>query len=221
MYDLEVIGLIPVKSFSKRFPEKNFSEFCPETGFRGNLISNTIEKLVKARVDKIFISTDKPEKIIGKKEYSPPAAYTELYVIGRHTEETQEKPEITMNEVVLDFIEHTKVGTPSFISGKLPDNYIICLCQVTSPNWSPHRLVYAISRMKQHKKPVISVSPDFQPNGCFYVFTKGLFLECLDIYTSSNGIYLTQLTWDESIDIDYYHQLRIAEAISRGDCDEL
>lgn len=207
-HDLKTYGLIPVKSQSTRFPDKNFSEFCsPTNGLRSNLISNTINKLLKARIDKIFISTDTPEKV-NEKIVSPPAAFDNLYILKRPKELAT--PETTQDEVIHDFISQLSIEK----------NYVIILCQVTSPNWYPHRLSYALNKLKQHRKTIVSVSPDYKPNGCFYIFTKEMFLQHQSIYNHDNGIYLVVIPWKESTDIDYPYQLPIAEAINKGNYDK-
>lgn len=194
MKDLKIYGLIPLKSTSTRFPGKNFSKFCNTT-----LLDNTIKKLYD-NVDYIFISTDIPNLIENKHD-------TKIFIVPRPGEFVT--PDSTQDSVVKDFIDQ--------IDRMNNDDYIIILCQVTSPNWSSHRLKYAINKLKQHNKTIISVSENYHPNGCFYIFTKDMFLEHNSIYNHDDGIYLISIPSHESIDIDYEYQLRIAEAIQRGD----
>ena len=190
---MRTIAIIPVRSNSKRFPGKNFSSFNGTT-----LIENTIAKLRKARVDDIIISTDVIEKVIG----------LPVMVMERPKELAQDDSKV--EDVILDVIE--KIQAP-------PDeDYIIVLAQVTSPNWSPHSLLYAINKLEDKKvDSVISVSPDYKPNGAFYVFKKSTFLVSKKIY--SPNMYLVQLGWDEGADIDFEYQLYIAEAIAKGNYD--
>lgn len=198
---MKTIGLIPIRSGSKRFPDKNFSAFNNTT-----LIYNTIDKLVSARVDEIYISTDAPEKVKSIL-WTLPAAFTKAYILDRPKELAEDNSKI--EDAILDIIDKIQSD----------EDYIIVLAQVTSPNWSPHSLIYAINKLEYKKvDSVISVSPDFKPNGCFYIIKKSTFLLHKKLYLSN--MYLIDLSWSESTDIDYEYQLYIAEAIARGNYDE-
>ncbi len=191
---MKTIAIIPVRSGSKRFPGKNFSKFNNTT-----LIENTIAKLQKAKIDDIIISTDTIQKVIS----------LPVMVMERPKELAQDDSKI--EDVIFDIIE--KLQYPP------EEDYIIVLAQVTSPNWSPHSLIYAINRLEDKKvDSVVSVSPDFKPNGCFYVIKKSTFLLYKKLYLPN--MYLVDLSWKESADIDFEYQLYIAEAIARGNIDE-
>ena len=191
---MKAIGIIPVRSGSKRFPGKNFSLFNKTT-----LIENTIAKLRKARIDDIIISTDVIAKVI----------HLPVMVMERPSELAQDESKV--EDVILDVIE--KLQYPP------EEDYIIVLTQVTSPSWSPHHLLYAINILENKKvDSVISVSPDYKPNGAFYVIKKSTFLLHKKLYLPN--MYLVDLKWDESIDIDFEYQLYIAEAIARGNYDK-
>lgn len=191
---MKTIAIIPIRDGSKRFPGKNFSSFNGTT-----LIENTIAKLRKARVDDIVISTDAIQKVIS----------LPVMVMERPKELAQDDSKI--EDVILDVIE--KLQYP-------PDeDYIIILAQVTSPNWSPHSLKYAISKLDSKKvDSVVSVSPDYKPNGCFYVIKKSTFLLHKKLYLPN--MYLVDLNWKESTDIDFEYQLYIAEAIAKKNIDD-
>lgn len=200
---MKTIAIIPVRSNSKRFPGKNFSSFNDST-----LIENTIDKLVKARVDEIYISTDAPEKVKAN-VVTPPAAFNKLYIFDRPSELADDNAKA--EDVIFDIIK--KLQYPP------EEDYIIVLAQVTSPLWKPHSLIYAINRLEDKKvDSVVSVSPDFKPNGCFYVIKKSTFLIHKKLYLPN--MYLVDLTWKESTDIDFEYQLHIAEAIARGNYDD-
>ncbi len=191
---MKTIAIIPIRSGSKRFPGKNFSSFNGTT-----LIENTIAKLQKAKVDDIIISTDVIQKVIS------------LPVMVMERPESLAQDDSKAENVILDIIE--KLQYPP------EEDYIIVLAQVTSPNWSSHSLIYAINRLEDKKvDSVVSVSPDFKPNGCFYVIKKSTFLIHKKLYLPN--MYLVDLTWKESADIDFEYQLYIAEAIARGNYDE-
>lgn len=197
---MKTIGIIPIRSNSKRFPGKNFSSFNGTT-----LIENTVNKLVKAKVDEIVISTDAPEKV----RETIIAPHDNLYIYERPKELAQDDSKI--EDVILDVIEKMTI---------LPEeDFIIVLSQVTSSNWSPHSLIYAIHKLENKKvDSVVSVSPDYKPNGCFYVIKKSTFLLHKKLYLPN--MYLIDLNWKESTDIDFEYQLCIAESIARGNIDE-
>lgn len=201
---MKTIAIIPVRSSSKRFPGKNFSSFNDTT-----LIKNTIDKLVRARVDEIHITTDVPDEV-RTNVITPPAAFNKLYIFERPKELAQDDSKT--EDVILDIIEKLDYQPEE-------EDYIIVLSQVTSPNWKPHSLLYAINRLEDKKvDSVVSVSPDYKPNGCFYVIKKSTFLLHKKLYLPN--MYLVDLKWNESIDIDFEYQLHIAEAIARGNYDE-
>ncbi len=191
---MKTIAIIPIRSGSKRFPGKNFSSFNGTT-----LIENTIAKLRKAKVDDIIISTDVIQKVIS----------LPVMVMERPAELAQDDSKI--EDVILYVIE--KLQYPP------EEDYIIILAQTSSPNWASYSLIYAINRLEDKKvDSVVSVSPDFKPNGCFYVIKKSTFLLYKKLYLPN--MYLVDLTWKESADIDFEYQLYIAEAIARGNYDE-
>ncbi len=195
---MKKVAIIPVRSGSKRFHGKNFSKFSGST-----LIENTIAKLRKAKINKIIISTDVPEKVLlTVKEDKNTCIYK------RPTELAQDDSKI--EDVIFDVVNRLKY--------QQEEDYIIVLAQVTSPNWLPHSLIYAISKLEDKGlDSVVSVSPDYKPNGCFYIFKMSTFLKSKKIYSSN--MYLVDLNWTDSIDIDFEYQLYIAEAIERGNID--
>lgn len=198
--ELTKIGLIPIRSGSKRFPGKNFMSFNNTT-----LIQNTINKLKEAGVNHIYILSDdieKPKELFDSKDNG-------ITLIKRPG--ILSRDESTTDEVINYFLFNTPTD----------GNFTIVLCQVTSPNWGSHILKYALHKHDyyKHEKTLVSVSPDYKPNGCFYIFTKSKFLKYNKIY--SPDLYLVILDWKQCTDIDYEYQLRIAEALDKGDYDEL
>lgn len=203
---MKTLGIIPVRSGSKRFPGKNFSKFNETT-----LIENTIDKLLKAHIDSIVVSADTNalEMIKGMNIKSNPI----VTFITRPSYLAQDDSRI--EDVILDVIYRLKTIQPEY----LEEDYIIVLAQVTSPNWSPHSLAYSIHRLEDKKvDSVISVSPDYKPNGCFYIIRKSTFVRSNKLYL--NNCYLVKLDWEASCDIDYEYQLYIAQALSQGNHDE-
>lgn len=213
---MRTFGLIPLKSESKRFPGKNFSVLNGKS-----LIVNTLKKMLGS-IDTVFILTDDPERIsfILKMHEYKPKEYSEIYtkeniesgiyIVPRSKESCNSFAQT--ENVVDEFINYIRF---------FDEDYTIVICQVTSPNWESHVLKYALHKHDYYKyeKTIISVSPDYKPNGCFYIFTKNKFLKYRKIY--SPDLYLVLLDWKQCTDIDYEYQLRIAEALDKGDCDEL
>lgn len=196
---MKTIAIIPIRSGSKRFPGKNFSSFNGTT-----LIENTIAKLIKAKIDEIIISTDVPKKV--KNIIGLSIKSDNLKIISRSPELAQDNSKI--EDVILDVVEN--------IPG---EDFIIILAQITSPNWNPHSLMYAINKLEDKKvNSIVSVSPDYKPNGCFYIIKKSTFLLYKKLYLPN--MYLIDLNWKESTDIDFEYQLYIAEAIARGNTDD-
>jgi len=200
---MKTIGIIPVRSGSKRFPGKNFKYFKNTT-----LIRNTIDKLISARIDKIYISTDDVDKAKEAAQIISENSIIDFIERPKKSNDLLSSDDAKIEDVIFSAIEYIN---------KAPD-YIIVLAQVTSSNWSPHRLVYAIHKIMSLKvDSVISVSPDLKPNGGFYVFTKDTFMRTKKIYTPN--MYLVRCGWEESVDIDFEYQLHLAETISRGNYD--
>lgn len=200
---MTTIGFIPIRTGSKRFQKKNFSKFLDTT-----LLQNTVDKLIKAGINKIYISTDDFEAV---KDFAVINKFKDKVIIFQRPHELASDETIT-DLVVNDFIHQIGILYDDTIV------FTIVLCQVTSPNWSAHRLIYALHRHEEKNKVVISVSPNYEPNGCFYIFTKEQFEHSYSIL--NNDLYLVVLNWDESIDIDYSYQLHIAEAIATNSKDE-
>lgn len=200
------LGIILVRSGSKRFPNKNISSFN-----NTSLINNTINKLQKAGIDGIVISTDYPDILeqwqLGKGLFLNSSI---LLCTERPLELVQDDSKI--EDVILDIIQRANP------IDNYTEDYIIILAQVTSPNWSPHRLTYAIHKLISGKyNSVISVSPDYKPNGAFYIIRKSTFLKYKKLYVPN--MFLTKMPWEESTDIDFEYQLYIAESLSKGNYD--
>lgn len=220
---MNIIGIIPAKYESIRFPHKNFKDINGK-----KMIVNTIEKMMMAGIDTIIVSTDAPclsfktiyEEMVEKATYKIDSNYIRnsyiihdkklkpsIYIIERERELCHK--DTPTEDVIINIIKQLGIE----------DDYMIALCQLTSPNWSSHKLRYAIYKAHDNKKcdRFISVSPDFKPNGCFYLFSKNSFIEQPNIYTEKT--YLVTIPWDESTDINYYYEWCIANSIAKGNYD--
>jgi len=202
---MEKIAIIPIRKDSKRFIDKNFSNFKST-----NLIMNTISKLIEAKIYLIYISTDVPETVLEHINHSQPCKDFNkaiIFIINRPSDLALDD---TKTEEVITHAISCLYKIPKF-EDKDNINYTIILCQVTSPLWSAHRLIHGIEEHLSYKFPVISINPNYEPNGCFYIFTKEQFIENKGIYSSK--MRFIEIPWNESIDIDHEYQLKIAESI--------
>lgn len=195
----KTIAIIPVKSDSKRFPDKNFKEISLDNP----LIINTLDKLFKCgQIDDVYISTDDVARVHSMVSYTdrlPDYAFAHIHIVERPANLVGgAKSEDVMYDVYDKHLDHTK-------------QYTFILAQVTSPTWHPTYLKHAIVKHHELKVPIISVSPDFKPNGCFYIINLVDLHDNNSLY--SNNMYLKVLPWEQSIDIDYEYQLHIAQAI--------
>ena len=193
------VAIIPLKSDSVRLPRKNFKFINGKS-----LLDITIAKLVESDIDIIIISTDKKERVF----HSLGECNKPIFIFNR--------PEYLMGDaktesVVMDVIN--EIASRNIV--KQDEDYTIVLTQVTSPTWKSHRLKSALDRIRRDIiDSVISVSPSYQPNGCFYVIDKSTFLKHYKFFTSNT--YLVSLPWKESIDIDYKYELYIANSLEKN-----
>ena len=197
---MKKVAIIPLKSDSVRFPDKNFKFIDGKS-----LLMNTIDKLIESGIDIIIISTDKKEKIF----YSLDTCKKPIHIFDRHD---NLMGDARTELVVLDTISEAASRKIIELNG---DDCTIVLTQVTSPLWKSHRLIQSFGKLNSVDiDSVISTSPDYHPNGCFYVFNKNTFLKHNKIFTDNT--FLISMPWEESVDIDYEHELSIANALQRG-----
>lgn len=202
---MKKVAIIPLKSDSVRFKEKNFK-------YINNipLIANTVNKLYESGVDTVIVTTDKTL-------YAFNLIYDNLTHLRCQTTFLFERSNKLMGDtktelVVHDIIKEIDARKSIGLSDK---DYIIVLTQVTSPLWNPERLELAFYKLNDgNADSVISVSPDYMPNGCFYVFKKSTFLQSNKIFTDKS--FLITMPWEESVDIDFEHELSISNALIRG-----
>lgn len=195
----KVIAIIPVKSDSKRFLDKNFKEIS-----RGiPLIINTLDKLFKCgQVDEVYISTDDVKRVHDIVSTTPRLSDYVLSNIQIVKRPANLVGDAKLEDVVKNvYKEHMDTS----------QSYTFVLTQITSPLWNYNELTHAILKHKEITLPIISVSPNYHPNGCFYIINSSDLFNTDSFYT--NNIYLKVLSWKQSIDIDYEYQLYIAKAI--------
>lgn len=203
---MKKVAMIPLKSDSVRFPDKNFKSINGKP-----LIINTIDKLNEANIDTIIISTDSAQRtnsILETKNID----YHTSNVIYMHDRLHNLMGDTKTELVVHDITKEIDADKGIHLNNK---DYIIVLTQVTSPLWNPSKLKLALYKLDTtDADSVISVSPDYMPNGCFYVFRKSTFLQSNKIFTDKS--FLITMPWEESVDIDFEHELSISNALTRG-----
>jgi CMP-N-acetylneuraminic acid synthetase len=193
-----ISGAIPIKRESKRFPGKNFMMLN-----RKHLITLAIQRLVP-NVDRIIISTDAVQQvhaIIDPLEISIP-----VEVIARREEATN--PELPSNKPIAYAL------TEMALTWSHED--LVVMTQVTTPLIREQTIARCIAKWHNAKNNnlLVTVNPDFKPNGGAYLFRPQHVLGRNSLYEGNVGVHV--VPWQEGIDIDYQHQLAIAAAIDRG-----
>jgi CMP-N-acetylneuraminic acid synthetase len=197
---MTIIGAIPVKKESKRFTGKNFMKLGGE-----HLINLAIRRL-SHHVDHIIISTDAVEEVeaiikAGKEGF----ADNFIEVIQRS--DGAIGGDLPSNEPICD----------ALCRGHWHNNDIVVITQVTSPLVRSQTVArcLAIWSNLSGLDLLVTVNPDCQPNGGVYICKVGHFEEIGPFYRGNVHVY--HISFNEGLDIDYPHQLPIAEAIARGD----
>lgn len=84
------------------------------------------------------------------------------------------------------------------------------LLQPTSPQTRPEWLLHAHAAMMDRGfQGIVSVNPDYKPNGCFYMFRPSAWERDQSVYVRGMGVYVTPWV----VDIDYRHDLLIAASV--------
>lgn len=188
----DVLGIILARKGSKRLPGKNKMSLG-----NNKLIDIVIEKAKEAGISDIWLCTDDPELQDTKG----------VRLIPRPDRLSGD--DVTSEEVI-----HYILGKYNVSKFKY-----FCLLQVTAPLFKPHRLEQALSITQRNLcnfSGIASVTPAFKPSGNFYVIDIDLFKLNYESHPEQGlwipGIHIMELPWNECIDIDYIHDLRIAQA---------
>jgi CMP-N-acetylneuraminic acid synthetase len=202
-----IFGAIPVKAISTRFPGKNFQIL------RGEYLINYAIRRLRPHVERIIISTDavaQVTSIVGECKVELPEGFVE--VIGRSAEVLDGN--LPSNEPVRDAFRKMDLTWGH--------KDLIVMTQVTSPLIRSQTVARCIAEMQNGSFSAddpktdlaITVNPDLKPNGGLYVCRAAHFMTG-PLYRGR--IHLHTIPFKEGIDIDYPHQLPVAEAILRGD----
>jgi len=193
------IGAIPVKKDSMRLPDKNFLSFNGKP-----LIQLAIERLAP-NVDEILISTDAPAAV------QQVLSNIDLDHFGIPINLFERQPRHSFGDIPADVpIKYMlrKIGVD-------PETLIV-MTQVTTPLATDFIIKTCICRFNDRKPDMLTtVFPDYIPNGAVYVCKARQFMDKPNIY--SGRVFLVVLDYAQGLDIDYYYQHAIAEAVARGD----
>jgi len=193
---MKVYAVVPAKAKSRRLPGKNFSRFG-----ESNLLAHCVQKLLDSRIpERIYISTDNVGKVQQALRDVPGRGRVLILVRPPKLATDSARTE----EVVADVVARINV----------PEDYAILLCQATTPLWTVEHLQQAFRLFQTHGCPaLVAVRPDYTPNGAFWLLCKHRFEKTGELYQPDMEFY--EMDWISSIDIDYPHQLTIAESIYR------
>lgn len=195
MFD-DVLAIIPARKGSKRLQEKNKIDFL---GFFP-MWNNTLRIAKDAGIKNIIISSD-DEEILELLEYDFPG-------ITRHRRSNETaSDDALMDDVIREVIHDTSQDI-------LCDT--ICLLQCTSPLLEPTTLKDALHQYySENMDCLVAVDPHFRPCGAFYIFKKVIFEKYRTIWIPGLWIYVVK--HEQSVDVDNIWDLRIAEAVKKGD----
>lgn len=190
----ETLGIILARKGSKRLPGKNNERLGDD-----KLIDIVIAKAKEAGITEIWVCTN--DWALRNTQGAT------LIIRPEHLSEDD-----TPSEAVLDHIFNR-------YSSEIGRFKYFCLLQVTAPLFKPHRLEQALSIAQRNLcnfSGIASVTPAFKPSGNFYVIDIDLFKLNYESHPEQGlwipGIHIMELPWNECIDIDYIHDLRIAQA---------
>lgn len=203
---MTIIGVIPVKKNSVRFPNKNFMELNGDY-----LINRAIARLMP-NVDRIIISTDAVEDVI-------------RIVSSIDAVESKEwfNPDVTVeivqrsDRVINGDLQSSVPAAEAIVKGSWCTEDLVVLTQVTTPLIRSQMIARCIAIWENTPglDLLVTVNPDYAPNGGVYICTAEHMMRQGSLY--SGRVYLYQIPFAAGVDIDYPHQLAVAGAIDRGD----
>lgn len=224
-----MIIIIPARKGSTRLPAKNVRRLPSGDNEMLTLVERTFADAVSISMrlggtSKIVVSSD-----IGVGDLFPnyltQAAIAEGYAkAGEGALVFNTKFGTPTDPVQLHYIDRSK--KPYLINGQVrmedviydaleavPEEECFLLLQPTSPFRNINDIVECCARYHQHSgySAIISIDPSYRPNGNFYLVRKTDFLRQNTVYVENAWFF--KCSWEESVDIDYIYNLRIAEAI--------
>jgi len=196
---MTIIGAIPVKKESKRFPGKNFMKIGGDY-----LINLAIERLNLPIVDHIVVSTDAVERV--------KAIVSEAWLPDKAIEIVERSASVTDGD-----LQSSEPIGEAIAQGKYSTEDIVVMTQVTSPLIRSQTVARCLTIWENTPDLdlVVTVNPDNRPNGGVYICKVKHLIAPGSLY--HGRVHVHRIPFDEGIDIDYPHQLAIADAIARGD----
>lgn len=197
---MTIIGAIPVKKESKRFPGKNFMKLGEDF-----LINRAIRRL-SPHVDRIVISTDAAlavQAIVKQCKVDFPEGFIEII---------ERSPRVVDGD-----LQSTEPIAEAIARGQWCTEDTVVITQVTTPLIRSQTIARCLSEWQNRRNIdlVVTVNPDKQPNGGAYICKASHLFEPGSLYHGNAHVH--NIPYTEGIDIDYPHQLAIAEAIHRGE----
>ena len=116
--------------------------------------------------------------------------------------------DVTSEEVIHHILSTGNVGKFKYF----------CLLQVTAPFFNSFDLSHAINMTQTDDLAgFVTITPAFKPSGNFYIINIDKFKSSYKTHPE-HGLWLRDLhimvlAWEQCIDIDYIHDLRIAQAV--------
>jgi CMP-N-acetylneuraminic acid synthetase len=194
---MTLVVIILARKGSKRCPKKNEMKYDE----RGTIVDIAVGKARMLAPKEIIISTD-IQSVLDKYK---PTLLDNAFAMRRAERLCGDG--VTSESVVLEVL-----GYYALIQ-HLPES--ICLMQPTSPLLKPESLLDAYDQFKNYNLPaLVSINKSNQPNGAFYFINSVVLREQKTFYPEGMGTYV--LDEDESTDINYEFQYRIAQSISGG-----
>ena len=186
-----VLGVILARKGSKRLPGKNNARLGDD-----KLIDIAIKKANDAGIYDIWLCTDDPELYDTKG----------VKLIPRPDDLSGD--DVTSEEVI-----HHILTTHSVKKFKY-----FCLLQVTAPFFDAMTLAYALNMTRQcDHVGFVSITPAFKPSGNFYIININKFESNYARHPDEGlwipEVHIIMLPWEQCIDIDHIHDLRIAQAV--------
>ncbi|MFH0865869.1 MAG: acylneuraminate cytidylyltransferase family protein [Bacteroidota bacterium] len=214
-----ITALLPMKGHSERIHNKNLKLFCGNPLY--HYIVNSLKK--SKYISSIVIDTDSENIKADITKYFP-----EITIINRSQKNIGDT--VPMNEIIAydisqinaDIFIQTHSTNPLLLSKTLDNaihffmNNIKKYDSVFSVSRIQSRLYNASGESINHNPEILlrtqDLSPVFEENSCFYIFTKDSFLNAGNKRTGLRP-YMYQLNKTESIDIDEAEDFEIAETL--------
>jgi CMP-N-acetylneuraminic acid synthetase len=186
---------------SQRLPGKNTMEFTTNK----NLVDVAILKANGVGASFVMLSTDIKDIIRNYENWNGREGLAKVI----------ERPEkhcgsdVSSETVLYDMLANSLNPTEL---AKL--NYIV-LIQPTTPLWSLDDFKGAQKEFERcGYSAMVSVNSRYEPNGAFYFIDTSTFLRECTLWPEGTAIYM--MPDDRSIDINYLHEFRIAQAVNRN-----